>query len=275
MLQSTLFRFFASLLLTATLMSATTADAQCSVFNKPAKAKTMKVDMVRTYAPCPNSQIFAPNTATSTGIPACGPAITGDYSSDSDTSFDFGAKGKCNAKLIRVVEDPCSTGSGVPCSNLKVKSKCSDVLLFGANPATGSGWELVLGLRVTMEDQTFPGSGMTLIDLGLENFAEVRFDFEPAINGKLKLKGDYASDAHFVCIGTCSGDPLIACDSDTVCSDLGVGTCQPGLGGCTPGADTPAPDWLEMPACANVEIVDMLVRDPNGQLFARPGLGGN
>lgn len=268
------FSLFAASLM---IFSSSGVGAQCA-FDAPAKAKAMKLDLVRAYKSCPPDPSFpVPNTVTSGGAPACAPPVSGESAALQGSLSRFDDKGKCRAKLVLRAESVCSSGSGSPCSNLQVQAKCSGIVAAdGSTPISGSGWELALHLRATIADPA--GGDMTVLDVGPGSiYNEIRFDFGSASNGKLKLKGDYVSAGHYSCTGACSnsGDRCVPGAELRDCGSSSA-TCDPDLSvACTLGSDVSWNDLLEMPACVNVEILDVIIRDPSAAIFARQGLAGN
>ena len=153
-----------------------TASAQCS-FDAAGKAKGLKSDMTKAYAPCGSGITFpAANTTSNVGTPACTPPTS--YS-----TFLFSAKGKCSVKTKAKLESPCSTPTPGDCSNLTVQGKCSGL----TNPDTitgisGPGWALNTIARATFEDKA--GGDMTVIDF------PASFAMDLAAKGKVSVKSD-------------------------------------------------------------------------------------
>jgi hypothetical protein len=202
----------------AIALSASGAYAQCA-FNTPGKAKTLKSDLVRAYSACPSITFAAPNTSTETSTPACGPPVP-----LSNRFFDS-EKGKCTIKSKAKVETPCKDGAVDSCMNVKIKAKCTHLLLpDGMSPENAGGWTLNTISRATFDDPL--GGDMTVVDF------PAKFDFPQAKNGKIKLKADTNS--------------LLA-------GLFGAGS--------------------NLPACAYLEILGFSVVDPNGNVFAKQGVG--
>jgi hypothetical protein len=162
-------------------LSATQALAQCD-FNAPGKAKGLKSAMVRSYNSCPGATLFAPNTATNAGIPACVPPTP-----HSDFVFDP-AKGSCSIKISSKIESPCSSGVPTDCSVTIFQARCRGILEPGGiepicgdcMQASGVGWNLNMVLRETRND---PSNGdMTVIDFPFQILVP------PARKGSFKLK---------------------------------------------------------------------------------------
>mgnify|MGYP003573323545 CR=1 FL=1 len=175
--------------------TASTASAQCS-FDSPGKAKGLKSDMVRAYAPCGSGVTFpAPNTSTGvSGTPAC--TTPTPYSDNL-----FSDKGKCSVKASAKLEAPCSGGAYPECSNVKIQAKCAGITTNDTvSGIVGPGWKLNTLTRATFDDRT--NGDMTVIDF------PVQFDFDPADKGKLKLKSD-TNTALFLLLG--AGNELPGC----------------------------------------------------------------
>ncbi len=181
---------------TVALFSASTASAQCA-FDAPGKAKGLKSDMTRGYAPCGSGITFpSSNTAGSSGTPGCTPPTP--YS-----SFLFSDKGKCSIKSSAKLESPCGTGTPGDCSNLTLQAKCGGITnADGVTPISGSGWALNTLARTTLNDKA--NGDQTIIDF------PAQFTFDPANKGKLKLK----SDTHTLLLLLFGpGNELAACTS--------------------------------------------------------------
>lgn len=150
---------------------ASSASAQCA-FNEPAKAKGLKSSLVKNYAACPGITFPSDNTSTMAGVPGCAtPFATSAYKFDS-------AKGKCDLKTGHKVENPCSSGNPVACSNLTLKVKCSGVLNpDGITPNAQAGWNLNTVARATFDDTS--NGDMTVIDF------PAQFSLPPAVKGKV------------------------------------------------------------------------------------------
>ncbi len=152
------------------------AHAQCAA-DGPAKAKGLKTSLIRSYAACPSATFLAPNSSTGTGVPTCAPPFA-----HSAYQFD-NRKGSCQFSTKAKLEDPCSDGSGVPCSNLAIQAKCGGILdPDGVTPTNSAGWAVSTVSRATLDD---PDNGdMTVIDF------PIQIAFPPASKGKLKVKTD-------------------------------------------------------------------------------------
>jgi len=114
------------------------------------------------------------------GIPAC----TGVFaSSPTPSSFSFGNKGRCSLKTSAKLESPCSTGSGIDCSNLTFVAKCSDLIgLDGLTPISAGAWSLNMVMRMTTNDPS--GGDMTIIDFPMQAA------FNQPARGKIRLRLD-------------------------------------------------------------------------------------
>jgi hypothetical protein len=145
-------------ILAASAISSSNARAQCAFDDSPA-APTLRGYMVRHYEPCDGTSIVfpAPNSNTGEGVPSCAPPFA-------SSNFVFGPQNsaRCPLRFLQTVEDPCSDGSGSPCSNIEIRARCRRVLNpDGTTPINGPGWNLVIGLTFTRDD---PDNGdMTLI----------------------------------------------------------------------------------------------------------------
>jgi len=149
---------------------ATAASAQCS-FNEPGKGKGLKSSLVRNYAACPGITFPSTNTTTMAGVPGCAtPFATSSYKFDT-------LKGKCDLKTGHKLENPCSSGNPVACSNLSLQVKCSGVTdADGTTPTNTSGWNLNTVARATFNDNS--NGDMTVIDF------PAQFPLPAAVKGK-------------------------------------------------------------------------------------------
>jgi hypothetical protein len=157
-------------------------------FNIPAKAKAMKVSMVRAYAECPGPTGPCALSALTCEVQdyACTPVPL--------SSYEFGPQGSCFAKAVLKAAVPCSTGGFAGCLEVHLGVKCKDVLDSGGMPASTPGtWKLSVDGRVTVASG---GDGIeavagdaTLVDPPLGEFT---LNFLPPSMGKLLLKSKNA-----------------------------------------------------------------------------------
>lgn len=153
---------------------ASSASAQCA-FDEPAKAKGMKLSMVKAMSSCPGVTFAAPNTTTMAGVAGCTPPTPLSLYQFEDL------KGSCSVKTTHKVEAPCSDGSPEDCSNLQLSVKCGGVLdSDGISPNNQSGWNLNTVARTTFNDNA--NGDMTIIDF------PAQFALPAASGGKLKGK---------------------------------------------------------------------------------------
>jgi hypothetical protein len=156
-------------------LAAQSAQAQCS-FDEPIKAKGTKSSFVRAYAVCGGGITFpSTNTSTMAGVPGCTPPFP------LSPFFFANDKSGCSFKSTQKFEDPCTDGSGIPCANLKISSKCDGVLnTDNSTPTSLPGWAMNTVARATFDDNT--SGDMTVI-----NFP-AQFAFPQASGGSFKLK---------------------------------------------------------------------------------------
>jgi hypothetical protein len=148
---------------------ASVASAQCD-FNEPGKAKGLKSSMVKAYAACPGITFPATNSTTMAGVPGCATPFA-------LSTYKFDAKGKCDLKTSHKLENPCSTGNPVACSNLSLQVKCSGVVnADGVTPNAQAGWNLNTVARATFNDNS--SGDMTVIDF------PAQFPLPAAVKGK-------------------------------------------------------------------------------------------
>jgi hypothetical protein len=170
------------------------SQAQCGSFNQSAKGGSMRVSLVQTYTSC-----FLPNALTF-GVPGCSPPVPAQLSEFlisslhqaplpiGPTEYEFeGPSSGCSLIVTKPkLESPCSSGSGVPCTNAKVRLTCKGIVDGSGNPPEiGSGLPFMLGivLRSTVRQST---GDMTVVDTPLEVWAPVFKD------GIIRLKTDLA-----------------------------------------------------------------------------------
>lgn len=153
---------------------ASSASAQCA-FDEPAKAKGLKVSMVKAMSSCPGVTFVAPNTTTMAGVAGCTPPTPlSIYQFENE-------KGACSVKTTHKVESPCSDGSPEDCSNLTLSVKCGGILNSdGISPNNQAGWNLNTVARASFDDNA--NGDMTVIDF------PAQFAMEAASDGKLKGK---------------------------------------------------------------------------------------
>ena len=172
------------------------AQAQCD-FVDAAKAKILKLSMVRNFARCPSATFTSPNTSTGGGTPGCAPPFA-------HSNFQFqNGKGGCSISNKAKLEVPCKNGFPGNCTNLQIKAKCKGLLKSdGSTPDDSSNWTLSAVAVTTLDDPT--NGDMTIIDF------PVQVPFPDAKKGGIKLKTD--SNA---ILGGLGLDPLPPCASIT------------------------------------------------------------
>jgi len=165
-------------LVSLSMFVAPAAHADCG-FNSPARAKGLKTSLVRAYAPCGGGYTFAaPNTATSSGVPACGPpAPINDADPPScvhapcsytSTAYTFDEDdGRCRVRIRQYVTSLCGVGPGEPaeCLSLRAKVVCQGIRDADGKPAHSSGGFLLI---VTVRFTTNDGTPTTVVDAPLQ-----------------------------------------------------------------------------------------------------------
>lgn len=172
-----------------------TASAACS-YNTPFKAKGVKADFVRAYAPCPSTENPTSNTQTEGGTEACTP-VTPREVDGVGTLYSFGPKGACKGSTSAKLVSDCSTVKGSdgielglqpgPCHITFVKAQCKGILGTDGITLIGeldTGWSFSTLSRATLTDDT--NGDMTVIDF------PVTFLFGTPKNGSIKLKSNSA-----------------------------------------------------------------------------------
>jgi hypothetical protein len=220
------------------------ASALCDFDIAPAKG--VKSTLVRAYAPCPGTEHDFENSETEAGTASCSPvkvkALLGEVPAG-QTPYNFSAKGKCSVSTTAKLLDSCAdltkddgTPLGlqaVPCHVTFVKSKCSGILGSGSTANDDTGGTLI--------DEG--DDGWTLATLSRATLADpsngdmtvidfpVQFNYDTPSKGKLKLDSNSAEALK----------PLVGVNN------------------------------ADLPTCTSIEIVDVVVKDPNDLPFARLG----
>ncbi len=183
--------------------------------------------LVRAMERCPSITYPAPNTQTSAGTPGCAPGVP--YS-----PYTFEDGGSCLVKTKTKREDPCSNGTGIPCTDIAIKVKCSGILDPGGVPIddlAAAGWSVGYLSRITVDDDgTAAGFGPGTGDQTIIDFPA---NFGLPAGKKGKLNG---------IVGTNSGFCLF------------LSPCPP-----------------KPPECMNIEQIALRLLDPQGRVFAVPG----
>jgi len=136
------------------LASAQAGTAACT-FDTPYRAKTLKAELVHTFAECD-----VPDAVTATGQPAC-------LTDAPESSYSFNASGRCTTRFatrLRTGLDCGDAPGNSPCSEVRVLVRCKGIDDPSSAPiAAGSApWHLSMPWRMTIDD---PGNGpMTVID---------------------------------------------------------------------------------------------------------------
>jgi hypothetical protein len=248
----------------ALFLSAGPAEAQMCTLDQPAKAKVFKSDLVRAYASCPGIENDVPDAETSTSVPACSD-VEAPFGLEV-SSYHFGPGGKCSVKITRRTD-----------SWLGIQAKCTGIVEpDGTTLASGDGWQLWLSVRATIDEGDPVHGDMTLRDFYGDSFYladPIRFDFDRAEKGTIKLKQDIAG-GHLHCRGVCSPSLAHPCYDPGDCAP--TDTCEPEWSGCPIGTETSVTGLLPLGDCVNLEILHLAVVAPGWELpFARIGFSGN
>jgi len=149
--------------------------------NEPKAARTLKATLVKSYAPC-----TAPNTATSTALPACGPVVP------TDPTCDFGPKGSGTATATVLTGSVHDVQLQVSLKGLA--ANCEGQTLAG-----------VVTVRVTVDDCA--GDSCTLPD-----FPDFVVGTCTVTNGACKFKGTVNSQAPGLLLtGRTTGIEILGC----------------------------------------------------------------
>ena len=214
-----------------------TASAACNFDIAPAKG--VKGSMIRAYAPCPGTEHPTANTETEGDTDACTP-VTPREVEGQGTGYVFGAtgtsKGKCSvqtqAKLVSACEE-LEDAAGTP---LGLQQGPCHITFVKAKCSSIYQSDGLTPIGAT-------DFGWTLATLSRATLADdtngdmtvidfpVTFDFETPNNGSMKLSSNSA-EALAPLVGTNNAD---------------------------------------LPDCTQIEIVDVIIKDPAGLPFARLG----
>jgi len=169
------------------------AHAQCA-FNRPGKAKGLKLSFVRAHPSCPSYDVPAPNTSTTSDTPACTPVEpTTEFQCSPSfgcvrivTDYTFGPKGSCSLSMKPGIAHACAGSGTADCMDMLIKAQCTDIRDGDGAPISYEpGWELILIARATYDDPAY--GDITTIDLA------IRVPFLPSDGkGDLKLKASLA-----------------------------------------------------------------------------------
>jgi hypothetical protein len=222
-----------------TAITASTAAAQCQ-FNAIERAKTMKQNFVRAQAPCIGSTQHPSSDIKTTGdTDAClGVESYENVSAGSSTPYQFRRQGGCKIKAKIDALSDCSTLTDSDGNSLGLSGACTDITF------RGKCTQMVLADGVTPAHnitgfQLFTASRASMNDsfsgdLTVFDFP-ITFKFGTVKNGVMKLKAHTAERLQdsFVTPITESG----------------------------------------LPTCTQVELLHLTILDPQGNVFARSGIG--
>lgn len=207
--------------------------AQCDFDVAPAKG--LKASMVRAFAACPGTELSIPNTQTEGGTVACTP-VTPRQDNEQETLYSYGEKGRCDVR-----------------TSAKLVADCSDVTDAGGSP---------LGLAPAPCHVTYVSSkcsgivgsdGQTLIGRSDDGFALAtltRATFDDASGGDMTVIDFPVTFTYSVPEG--GKMSLQSSSAESLIPLVGVNNA-------------------DLPACTSLEIVDMIVKDPEGLPFASLG----
>jgi hypothetical protein len=221
--------------------AAGSASAQCN-FDVVAKAKGLKSSMIRAFAACPSTENPSINTETGGGTSACEPVtpLKDDGGTGQSSEYSFNGKGGCSVQTSSKIVPDCST----------LEDNDDVPLLMPAGPchvvyvkAKCKG--IVKEDGVTPIDATFD-NGWSLATLSRASLDDntngdmtvidfpVTFQFDDPKNGGLSLSSNSAIElTNFL------GDPASAA----------------------------------LPTCTQIEALSLLIKDPDGRVFATLGGG--
>jgi len=213
------------------------ASAQCPYNTAPAKG--IKSSMVRAYNSCPSTEVPASNTSTEGNTEACQP-VTPRAVDGNSTTYGYSAKGKCSVQTSAKLFDSCADvtdAAGVPLNLQAVPCHVTFVKSKCGGLVHSDGTTLVDGVLFAEDD------GWSLATLSRATLNDpiggamtvidfpVTFDYSTPEKGKMAVSGSSAE----------SLIPLVG------------------------------PNSADLPPCTSIEVVDTVIKDPDGLPFARQG----
>jgi hypothetical protein len=213
---------------------ASNAAAAGCLFNI-APAKGVKGSMVRAYAACPSTEHPTSNTQTEGGTQGCTP-VTPPTVDGLGTTYTYGAKGKCSVQ-----------------TQAKLVSDCSQLEDSSGTP---------LGLQPGPCHVTFVKSkcsGITKAD-GLTPIGATETGWSLATLSRTTLADDTNNDM------TVIDFPVTFAYSDPSNGKISLSSNSAEALKPLVGANN-----ADLPDCTQIEIVDVIVKDPDGLPFARLG----
>lgn len=200
-----------------------------------AYARGVKISMVRDYAPCPGTELPTANTATESGTDACAP-VTPDEIVGDGTLYSFGPKGKCEVSTKAQVVGNC----------LQLTDDDGELLGLESGPCHVTFVKSRCSGMLGTDAQTplLPGSddGWTLATLSRATLADDS-------NGDMTVIDFPVTFQYDTVLGGLKLDSNSAIELIPL-----VGVTN-----------------AELPACTSIEFVDLVIKDPAGLPFARPG----
>jgi len=214
---------------------ASNASAQCAFNTVPAKG--IAGSLIRNYAPCPGTEHPSANTSTEGGTDACTPVIPAGVDGDA-TLYSFSAKGKCSFKASAKLESDCSALTAGDGSSLGLEAKPCHVT-YVSSKCSG-----ILGTDgVTPIGASDDGFALATLSRATVNDATngdmTIIDFPVTFNYSTPSKG---------------GMEVASSSAEALVPLVGVNNA-------------------DLPACTQIEIVNVVVKDPAGLPFAKLGGG--
>jgi hypothetical protein len=212
---------------------ASNASAQCSFNTAPAKG--VSGSLVRNYAPCPGTEHPSANTSTEGGTDACTPVVPAGVDGDS-TLYSFSSKGKCTIKTSAKLESDCSAVTAGDGSSLGLEAHPCHVT-YVSSKCSG-----ILGTDgVTPIGASDDGFALATLSRATVNDATngdmTIIDFPVTFNYSTPSKG---------------GMEVASSSAEALVPLVGVNNA-------------------DLPACTQIEVVNVIVKDPAGLPFAKLG----
>jgi len=213
------------------------ASAACPYNTAPAKG--IKSTMVRAYNSCPSTEVPASNTNTEGGTEACTP-VTPRAVDGLSTTYQYSAKGKCSVQTSAKLFDSCADvtdAAGVPLGLQAVACHVTYVKSKCGGIVQSDGTTLIDGV-LTPEDD-----GWTLATLSRATLDDATNEVMTVIDFPVTFTYSTPSKGK-MSVSSSSAEALIPI--------VGLNNA-------------------DLPACTSIEVVDTVIKDPDGLPFARQG----
>lgn len=202
----------------------------------PAPAKGLKGNLVRTYAGCTSTEHPTEDTNTEAGTPACSPVIPPELDGG-PTPYAFSAKGKCTVQTQAKLLKDCSKAEDSAGNGLGLDERPCHVTFVRSSCKGVVRADGVTGINGAIDDgwELKTLSRASLNDPTNQDVTVI--DFPVAFSYSTPEEGEMEIDSS-------SAEALLP----------------------LVGANGAA-----LPACTSIELVNVVIVDPNGRQFAKLG----